>query len=66
MLTAIFVSVEACGMEWMHEKNLPFLTSEALGCSVVFCRLVQEGDVLCVPTFGCAEFLDGNADKLLR
>uniref|UniRef100_A0A8C3L2I2 Peroxisomal ATPase PEX6 n=1 Tax=Chrysolophus pictus TaxID=9089 RepID=A0A8C3L2I2_CHRPC len=23
-------------------------------------RLVQEGDVLCVPTFGCAEFLDGN------
>ncbi|XP_040523993.1 peroxisome biogenesis factor 6 isoform X1 [Gallus gallus] len=29
-------------------------------------RLVQEGDVLCVPTFGCAEFLDGNADKFLR
>uniref|UniRef100_A0A8V0Z948 Peroxisomal biosis factor 6 n=1 Tax=Gallus gallus TaxID=9031 RepID=A0A8V0Z948_CHICK len=28
-------------------------------------RLVQEGDVLCVPTFGCAEFLDGNADKFL-
>ncbi|KFQ30488.1 Peroxisome assembly factor 2, partial [Merops nubicus] len=29
-------------------------------------RLVQEGDILCVPTFGCAEFLEGNADKFLR
>uniref|UniRef100_A0A8B9IER1 Peroxisomal ATPase PEX6 n=1 Tax=Anser cygnoides TaxID=8845 RepID=A0A8B9IER1_ANSCY len=29
-------------------------------------RLVQEGDILCVPTFGHAEFLDVNADKFLR
>ncbi|XP_059688925.1 peroxisome biogenesis factor 6 [Gavia stellata] len=29
-------------------------------------RLVQEGDILCVPTFGCAEFLEVNADKFLR
>ncbi|XP_072713264.1 peroxisome biogenesis factor 6 isoform X2 [Ciconia boyciana] len=29
-------------------------------------RLVQEGDILCVPTFGYAEFLEVNADKFLR
>ncbi|XP_025937366.1 peroxisome biogenesis factor 6 [Apteryx rowi] len=29
-------------------------------------RLVQEGDILCVPTFGCAEFLEANSDKFLR
>ncbi|NXX21006.1 PEX6 factor, partial [Podargus strigoides] len=29
-------------------------------------RLVQEGDILCVPTFGCTEFLEVNADKFLR
>ncbi|KAM6298283.1 peroxisome biogenesis factor 6 [Aegotheles albertisi] len=29
-------------------------------------RLVQEGDILCVPTFGYAEFLEANADKFLR
>ncbi|XP_065488607.1 peroxisome biogenesis factor 6 isoform X2 [Caloenas nicobarica] len=29
-------------------------------------RLVQEGDILCVPTFGYAEFLDVNADKFVR
>ncbi|KFO86892.1 Peroxisome assembly factor 2, partial [Buceros rhinoceros silvestris] len=29
-------------------------------------RLVQEGDILCVPTFGCAECLEVNADKFLR
>ncbi|KAM9609051.1 peroxisome biogenesis factor 6 isoform 2-T2 [Morphnus guianensis] len=29
-------------------------------------RLVQEGDILCVPTFGHAEFLEVNADKFLR
>ncbi|XP_010160055.1 PREDICTED: peroxisome biogenesis factor 6, partial [Eurypyga helias] len=28
--------------------------------------LVQEGDILCVPTFGYAEFLEVNADKFLR
>lgn len=32
----------------------------------VFCRLVQEGDILCVPTSGCAECLEVNADKLVR
>lgn len=32
----------------------------------VFCRLVQEGDILCVPTFGNAEFIELNADKFLR
>lgn len=31
-----------------------------------FCRLVQEGDILCVPTFGNAEFIELNADKFLR
>lgn len=31
-----------------------------------FCRLVQEGDILCVPTFGHAEFLEINADKFIR
>lgn len=66
VLSAVFVSVEARGMAWMHKENLPCLTGEALGFFVGFCRLVQEGDVLCVPTFGCAEFLDGNADKFLR
>ncbi|KAM6137982.1 LOW QUALITY PROTEIN: peroxisome biogenesis factor 6 [Phoenicopterus ruber ruber] len=29
-------------------------------------RLVQEGDILCLPTFGYAEFLEVNADKFLR
>uniref|UniRef100_A0A8C5J4L6 Peroxisomal ATPase PEX6 n=1 Tax=Junco hyemalis TaxID=40217 RepID=A0A8C5J4L6_JUNHY len=29
-------------------------------------RLVQEGDILCVPTFGNAEFIELNADKFLR
>ncbi|XP_062429439.1 peroxisome biogenesis factor 6 [Rhea pennata] len=29
-------------------------------------RLVQEGDILCVPTFGCAEFLEANSDKFIR
>ncbi|XP_071596043.1 peroxisome biogenesis factor 6 isoform X1 [Heliangelus exortis] len=29
-------------------------------------RLVQEGDILCVPTYGYAEFLELNADKFLR
>ncbi|NXK25857.1 PEX6 factor, partial [Arenaria interpres] len=29
-------------------------------------RLVQEGDILCVPTFGYAEFLEANADKFPR
>ncbi|XP_075605638.1 peroxisome biogenesis factor 6 isoform X2 [Balearica regulorum gibbericeps] len=29
-------------------------------------RLVQKGDILCVPTFGFAEFLEVNADKFLR
>ncbi|XP_075352754.1 peroxisome biogenesis factor 6 isoform X3 [Mycteria americana] len=29
-------------------------------------RLVQEGDILCVPTFGYAEFLEVNADKFLK
>ncbi|NWS70466.1 PEX6 factor, partial [Crotophaga sulcirostris] len=29
-------------------------------------RLVQEGDILCVPTFGYAEFLEANPDKFLR
>ncbi|NWU71345.1 PEX6 factor, partial [Pterocles burchelli] len=29
-------------------------------------RLVQEGDILCVPTFGYTEFLEENADKFLR
>ncbi|XP_068009698.1 peroxisome biogenesis factor 6 isoform X2 [Melanerpes formicivorus] len=29
-------------------------------------RLVQEGDILCVPTFGYAEFLEANGDKFLR
>ncbi|XP_074898482.1 peroxisome biogenesis factor 6 isoform X2 [Buteo buteo] len=29
-------------------------------------RLVQEGDILCIPTFGHAEFLEINADKFLR
>ncbi|XP_042645417.1 peroxisome biogenesis factor 6 isoform X2 [Tyto alba] len=29
-------------------------------------RLVQEGDILCVPTFGYADFLEANADKFLR
>ncbi|XP_009893168.1 PREDICTED: peroxisome biogenesis factor 6 [Charadrius vociferus] len=29
-------------------------------------RLVQEGDILCVPTFGYAEFLEVNTDKFLR
>ncbi|KFU95208.1 Peroxisome assembly factor 2, partial [Chaetura pelagica] len=29
-------------------------------------RLVQEGDILCVSTFGHAEFLEVNADKFLR
>ncbi|XP_075269359.1 peroxisome biogenesis factor 6 [Opisthocomus hoazin] len=29
-------------------------------------RLVQEGDILCVPTFGYAEFLEVNADKFQR
>ncbi|NXK45472.1 PEX6 factor, partial [Chauna torquata] len=29
-------------------------------------RLVQEGDILCVPTFGYAEFLDVNADRFVR
>uniref|UniRef100_A0A8B9MR69 Peroxisomal ATPase PEX6 n=1 Tax=Accipiter nisus TaxID=211598 RepID=A0A8B9MR69_9AVES len=29
-------------------------------------RLVQEGDILCVPTFGHAEFLEINADKFVR
>ncbi|NXU43463.1 PEX6 factor, partial [Drymodes brunneopygia] len=29
-------------------------------------RLVQEGDILCIPTFGNAEFIELNADKFLR
>ncbi|KFV80298.1 Peroxisome assembly factor 2, partial [Struthio camelus australis] len=29
-------------------------------------QLVQEGDIVCVPTFGCAEFLEANSDKFLR
>ncbi|KAM4785052.1 peroxisome biogenesis factor 6 [Cyanocitta cristata] len=29
-------------------------------------RLVQEGDILCIPTFGDAEFIELNADKFLR
>ncbi|NXJ81483.1 PEX6 factor, partial [Trogon melanurus] len=29
-------------------------------------RLVQEGDILCIPTFGYAEFLEANTDKFLR
>ncbi|NXX94555.1 PEX6 factor, partial [Centropus bengalensis] len=29
-------------------------------------RLVQEGDILCVPTFGYAEFLEANPDKFIR
>ncbi|XP_053829603.1 peroxisome biogenesis factor 6 isoform X2 [Vidua macroura] len=29
-------------------------------------RLVQEGDILCVPTFGNAEFIELNAEKFLR
>ncbi|KAM6278741.1 peroxisome biogenesis factor 6 isoform 1-T1 [Porphyrio hochstetteri] len=29
-------------------------------------RLVQKGDILCVPTCGYAEFLEVNADKFLR
>ncbi|NWS87365.1 PEX6 factor, partial [Toxostoma redivivum] len=29
-------------------------------------RLVQEGDIMCVPTFGNAEFIELNADKFLR
>ncbi|NXM06666.1 PEX6 factor, partial [Tyrannus savana] len=29
-------------------------------------RLAQEGDILCVPTFGNAEFIEANADKFLR
>ncbi|NXG06145.1 PEX6 factor, partial [Sakesphorus luctuosus] len=29
-------------------------------------RLAQEGDILCVPTFGNAEFIEVNADKFLR
>ncbi|NWR91800.1 PEX6 factor, partial [Furnarius figulus] len=29
-------------------------------------RLAQEGDILCVPTFGNAEFIEVNSDKFLR
>ncbi|NXA54942.1 PEX6 factor, partial [Nothocercus julius] len=29
-------------------------------------RLVQEGDIICIPTFGCADFLEENSDKFLR
>ncbi|NWR32019.1 PEX6 factor, partial [Tachuris rubrigastra] len=29
-------------------------------------RLAQEGDILCVSTFGNAEFIEANADKFLR
>ncbi|NXC26704.1 PEX6 factor, partial [Campylorhamphus procurvoides] len=29
-------------------------------------RLAQEGDILCVPTFGNAEFIEANSDKFLR
>ncbi|XP_064503866.1 peroxisome biogenesis factor 6 isoform X4 [Pseudopipra pipra] len=29
-------------------------------------RLAQEGDILCVPTFGNTEFIEANADKFLR
>ncbi|XP_010212728.1 PREDICTED: peroxisome assembly factor 2-like [Tinamus guttatus] len=29
-------------------------------------RLVQEGDIICIPTYGCADFLEENSDKFLR
>lgn len=46
-----------------NQKDLLSFTGETLW---VFCRLVQEGDILCVPTFGNAEFIELNADKFLR
>lgn len=36
VLSAVFVSVEARGMAWMHKENLPCLTGEALGFFVGF------------------------------
>lgn len=43
-----------------------FTPLSLLKLSGFFCRLVQEGDILCVPTFGNAEFIELNADKFLR
>lgn len=61
-----FFSVKTDVVWGGHARRIYSFSVLKLCFVVVSCRLVQEGDILCVPTFGHAEFLDVNADKFLR
>lgn len=52
---------------WGYGPGFKYLLPLEAGPGLLLCyRAVQEGDVLCVPTVGQAEILEGSPEKLPR